>query len=79
MLRTTVDSMLAEADMGKGDSAEVMETYRMFAHSRSWLKRMEEDIGAIAERSRHRAVDTLRRSGIRFSLMEGGVIGVGLT
>ena len=44
MLRSTVDSMLAETDMGKGDSAEVMETYRMFAHSRSWLRRMEESI-----------------------------------
>ncbi|UXU73724.1 MULTISPECIES: phosphoenolpyruvate--protein phosphotransferase [unclassified Paracoccus (in: a-proteobacteria)] len=51
MLRSTVDSMLADADMGKGDSAEVMETYRMFAHSRSWLRRMEEaiDLGLSAE------------------------------
>ncbi|MDQ7775233.1 phosphoenolpyruvate--protein phosphotransferase [Paracoccus aminovorans] len=46
MLRTKVDSMLAETDMAKGDSAEVMETYRMFAHSRSWLRRMEESIDA---------------------------------
>jgi len=51
MLRTTVDSLLAAADMGSGDSAEVMETYRMFAHSRSWLRRMEEaiDLGLSAE------------------------------
>jgi len=47
--------------------------------SLSTVKRMEENVGASAQRSRHRAVDTLRRSGIRFSLMEGGVIGVGLT
>ncbi len=51
MLRTTVDSMLAAADMGSGDSAEVLETYRMFARSRSWLRRMEEaiDLGLSAE------------------------------
>ena len=45
MLRSTVDSMVAAADMGgDGEHAAVLETYRMFAHSRSWLKRMEEDI-----------------------------------
>ncbi|MTH76294.1 phosphoenolpyruvate--protein phosphotransferase [Paracoccus aestuariivivens] len=51
MLRTTVDSMLAATSMAAGDSAEVMETYRMFAHSRSWLRRMEEaiDRGLSAE------------------------------
>lgn len=44
-LRESVDSMVAAADMGgEGDHADVLETYRMFAHSRSWLKRMEEDI-----------------------------------
>jgi phosphotransferase system enzyme I (PtsP) len=43
-LRVKVDSMLAAADMGSGEHAAVLETYRMFAHSRSWLKRMEEDI-----------------------------------
>ncbi len=44
-LRQTVDSMVAAADMGgDGEHAAVLETYRMFAHSRSWLKRMEEDI-----------------------------------
>jgi phosphotransferase system enzyme I (PtsP) len=45
MLRSTVDAMVAAADMGgEGEHAAVLETYRMFAHSRSWLKRMEEDI-----------------------------------
>ena len=44
-LRKTVDTMLAEADMeAEGDHTQVLETYRMFAHSRSWLRRMEEDI-----------------------------------
>ena len=51
MLRSKVDSMLAATDMGAGDSAEVLETYRMFAHSRSWLRRMEEaiELGLSAE------------------------------
>ncbi|KGJ04669.1 phosphotransferase system, enzyme I, PtsP [Paracoccus halophilus] len=50
-LRAKVDSMLAASDMGSGASAEVMETYRMFARSRSWLRRMEEtiDLGLSAE------------------------------
>ena len=44
-LRKTVDSLLAEADNGGGgDHIQVLEAYRLFAHSRSWLRRMEEDI-----------------------------------
>ena len=51
MLRVTVDSLLAGNQMGPGESTEVLETYRMFAHSRSWLRRMEEaiDLGLSAE------------------------------
>ncbi|MFV0410498.1 MAG: phosphoenolpyruvate--protein phosphotransferase [Paracoccus sp. (in: a-proteobacteria)] len=45
VLRERVDSMLSDADMSTdGDHAQVLEAYRMFAHSRSWLRRMEEDI-----------------------------------
>lgn len=44
-LRETVNTMVAAADMGDGgEHTAVLETYRMFAHSRSWLRRMEEDI-----------------------------------
>lgn len=44
-LRETVDTMFTAAAMvGDGEHMEVLETYKMFAHSRSWLKRMEEDI-----------------------------------
>ena len=44
-LRSTVDSMMADADMdGDSDHGQVLEAYRLFAHSRSWLRRMEEDI-----------------------------------
>ncbi|HRM74468.1 MAG TPA: PEP-utilizing enzyme, partial [Paracoccus sp. (in: a-proteobacteria)] len=51
MLRSSVDAMLSGAEMDGGDSTEVMEAYRLFAHSRSWLRRMEEaiDLGLSAE------------------------------
>ncbi|TRD23041.1 phosphoenolpyruvate--protein phosphotransferase [Palleronia caenipelagi] len=42
-LRINVDSMLAKTQVGKEDR-EVLETYRMFARSRSWVKRMCESI-----------------------------------
>ncbi|MBV0892930.1 phosphoenolpyruvate--protein phosphotransferase [Paracoccus sp. Z118] len=44
MLRTTLDTMLSDEGIGAGDHKDIMETYRMLAHSRSWLRRMEEDI-----------------------------------
>ena len=42
-LRVGVDKMLAIA-AGDADQAQVLETYRMFANSKSWMRRMEEDI-----------------------------------
>ncbi len=46
-LRVTVDDMLDGAALtGDKDQREVLETYRMFAHSRGWLRRMCEDIEA---------------------------------
>ncbi|TDL81334.1 phosphoenolpyruvate--protein phosphotransferase [Palleronia sediminis] len=43
-LRVSVDDLLDGEGMGDGDQREVLETYRMFAHSRGWLRRMCEDI-----------------------------------
>ncbi len=43
-LRVSVDEMLAGA-AGEGEHAQVLETYRMFANSKGWMRRMEEDIG----------------------------------
>ncbi|MGR3376138.1 phosphoenolpyruvate--protein phosphotransferase [Salipiger abyssi] len=40
-LRVSVDEMLAGAS---GEQLEVLEAYRMFANSKGWRKRMEEDI-----------------------------------
>ncbi|WP_299363077.1 phosphoenolpyruvate--protein phosphotransferase [uncultured Paracoccus sp.] len=44
MLRATLDELLTDELLVGGEPADVMKTYRMFANSRSWLKRMEEDI-----------------------------------
>lgn len=44
MLRESIDGMVAATGGDSGEYSEVMEAYRMFAHSRSWLRRMEEDI-----------------------------------
>ncbi len=43
-LRTDIDRMLTDAPTGDAEQREVMESYRMFARSRGWLRRMEEDI-----------------------------------
>ncbi|MEL6586795.1 MAG: phosphoenolpyruvate--protein phosphotransferase [Pseudomonadota bacterium] len=44
-LRVSVDAMLSNA-AGDREQLEVIEAFRMFAYSRSWLRRMEEDINA---------------------------------
>jgi phosphotransferase system enzyme I (PtsP) len=48
-LRLDVDQMLTP-DV-QGEQREVMEAYRMFAHSKGWMRRMEEDVarGLTAE------------------------------
>lgn len=42
-LRVSVDDLLSLASLDK-EQKQVLEAYRMFAHSRGWLRRMEEDI-----------------------------------
>lgn len=42
-LRVSIDDLL-HAEMLDKDQRQVLEAYRMFANSRGWLKRMEEDI-----------------------------------
>ena len=44
-LRLSVDQMLSDVS-GDRAQTEVIEAFRMFAYSRSWLRRMEEDIDA---------------------------------
>ena len=43
-LRVSVDEMLAGAS-GDAEQVQVLEAYRMFANSKGWMRRMEEDIG----------------------------------
>lgn len=43
-LRVGVDAMLAGAAGGDKDQLQVLEAYRMFANSKGWMRRMEEDI-----------------------------------
>ncbi|TNC70968.1 phosphoenolpyruvate--protein phosphotransferase [Rubellimicrobium roseum] len=43
-LRAQVDAMLAGNGVMDGEEIAVLEAYRMFANSRSWLRRMEEDV-----------------------------------
>ncbi len=45
VLRVSVDDLLAADSLDK-EQKQVLEAYRMFAHSRGWLRRMEEDIQA---------------------------------
>ncbi len=43
-LRLSVDDMLERADTADKDHREVLEAYRMFTQSRSWVRRMEADV-----------------------------------
>ncbi|SEN45944.1 phosphoenolpyruvate--protein phosphotransferase [Palleronia pelagia] len=43
-LRAKVDEMLTASAMSDKEQRAVLETYRMFAHSRGWMQRMCEDI-----------------------------------
>ena len=51
-LRLSVDNMLSRRDIAaKGEHRDVLEAYRMFAHDRGWVRKMEEAInnGLTAE------------------------------
>jgi len=43
-LRSSVDSMLSGARSVDADQIQVLEAYRMFANSSSWIKRMQADV-----------------------------------
>jgi phosphotransferase system enzyme I (PtsP) len=61
-LRLSVDTLLSEADSEDGEQHQVLEAYRMFANSRGWLARMEEDIlrGLSAEAAVEKEQSTTR-------------------
>ena len=43
-LRLSVDAMLSMTDGQDKEQSQILEAYRMFANSRGWMRRMEEDI-----------------------------------
>jgi phosphotransferase system enzyme I (PtsP) len=61
-LRVSVDEMLTQAPKGDGEQMQVLEAYRMFANSRGWMRRMEEDIarGLSAEAAVEKEQSTAR-------------------
>ncbi|WP_137703133.1 phosphoenolpyruvate--protein phosphotransferase [Marimonas lutisalis] len=61
-LRVSVDEMLEGARGGDSDQVQVLEAYRMFANSKGWLRRMEEDIsrGLSAEAAVEKEQSTAR-------------------
>ena len=65
-LRVGVDKMLSSAATGDKEQLEVLEAYRMFANSKGWMRRMEEDIrrGLSAEAAvEERAINSARAHG----------------
>lgn len=61
-LRVGVDKMLAGARGGAKEQLEVLEAYRMFANSKGWMTRMEQDIarGLSAEAAVEKEQSTAR-------------------
>ena len=54
-LRSGVDEMLSGAHAVDKEQVQVLETYRMFANSSSWMRRMEADVGnGLSRRGRRR-------------------------
>ncbi|AXC49400.1 phosphoenolpyruvate--protein phosphotransferase [Paracoccus suum] len=61
-LRAQIDALLDQSDIGEGDHNEVLETFRMFTRSKSWMRRMSEDIerGLSAEAAVEKEQSTAR-------------------
>ncbi|SEP72826.1 phosphoenolpyruvate--protein phosphotransferase [Thalassovita taeanensis] len=61
-LRVSVDQMLDGVRSGDVEQVQVLEAYRMFANSKGWLRRMEEDIsrGLSAEAAVEKEQSTAR-------------------
>ena len=61
-LRVGVDKMLAASAGGDTEQLKVLEAYRMFANSKGWMRRMEEDIsrGLSAEAAVEKEQSTAR-------------------
>ncbi|HRO01007.1 MAG TPA: phosphoenolpyruvate-utilizing N-terminal domain-containing protein, partial [Nitrobacter sp.] len=59
-LRTDLDRLLERGDVAEGgEHRDVLEAYRMFANSRGWMRRMEEDIARGLSVKSVRVVDVI--------------------
>ncbi|MGL4240763.1 MAG: phosphoenolpyruvate-utilizing N-terminal domain-containing protein, partial [Beijerinckiaceae bacterium] len=45
-LQASIDTLIDGEGLGSGEHREILETFRMFAHDRGWLRRMTEAIGS---------------------------------
>jgi phosphotransferase system enzyme I (PtsP) len=45
-LQASIDTLIEGEGLGSGEHREILETFRMFAHDRGWLRRMTEAIGS---------------------------------
>ncbi|QKV20740.1 phosphoenolpyruvate--protein phosphotransferase [Oricola thermophila] len=62
-LRLTIDDMLSRREVAfEGEHRDVLETYRMFAHDKGWVRRLEEAIrnGLTAEASVEKVQSDMR-------------------
>jgi phosphotransferase system enzyme I (PtsP) len=69
-LKSSIDEMLEQGDLASaGEHREVLETYRMFAHDRGWLKRMNDAIrkGMTAQAAVERVQNDTRARMLRQS------------
>ena len=67
-LRSSVDRLVLDNDLARaGEHREVLETYRMFAHDRGWVRRMREaiDTGLTAEAAVERVQSDTRARFLR--------------
>lgn len=69
-LRISIDDMLSRREISmEGEHREVLETYRMFAHDRGWVKKLEEAIrnGLTAEAAVERVQSETKARMIRLT------------
>ncbi|MGA2638069.1 phosphoenolpyruvate--protein phosphotransferase [Methylocella sp.] len=61
-MRESIDSLIERGNMGPGEHREVLETFRMVAHDRGWLRRLREAVntGLTAEAAVERVQNDAR-------------------
>jgi phosphotransferase system enzyme I (PtsP) len=61
-MRESIDLLIEHGDMGPGEHREVLETFRMFAHDRGWIRRLREAVatGLTAEAAVERVQNDAR-------------------